>query len=138
VNDSINAGADNDTVIISQDTLGSTTVNLDGGTGSDILQVYKGTATAALDLASLKATNFETLDVSADGSSSSVALTSAGVRSLVNNGDSSILTLKLGTTSTNDAFTISTVLGETFTQGQSVKFFDASNHQIAQVNFTYV
>ena len=150
-NASVNAGAGADTVIVNQDKLGSASINLDGGTtfratvgnigadtSNDTLVVYKGTATAALDLTSLKATNFEILDVSADGSSSSVTLTSAGIRSLVNNGDSSILTLKLGTSSTNDAFTISTVAGETFTQGQNVKFFDASNHQIAQVNFTYV
>ena len=146
VGDSANGGAGNDTIIISQDKLGFAGFNLDGGTtpstgaddSNDTLVVYKGTATASLNLTSLNATNFETLDVATDTSSTTVLLSSAGIQSLVNNGDNSILTLKLGTTSTNDAYTFSLAAGETHTLGQNLKFFDASNHQIAQVNFTYV
>ncbi|PUE10642.1 hypothetical protein B9Z33_09380 [Limnohabitans sp. T6-20] len=140
VNDSINAGADNDTVIISQDTLGSATVNLDGGTGSDMLQVYKGTATAALDLTSLKATNFETLDVLTDTTGGiSVTLSSAGVQQLVGASASSVLTLRLGS---NDSYTVAVESGVSVSQGQSIKFYSnpdlAASHLIAQVNFSYV
>ena len=132
-----NGGAGNDTVIINQDKLGSTTTNLDGGSDTDTLVVYKGTSTAELDLRSLNATNFEILDVSTDTNATSVKLSSAGIRSLVNNGDNSILTLKLG--NGVDSISIASETNITATNyGQSCKFTDASNHLIAQVNFTYV
>ena len=135
VGDSANGGAGNDTVIISQDALGSSSTNLQGGADSDTLVVYKGSATASLDLSSLKATGFETLDLSTDTASNAVALTSAGVQALLGtSGVTSVLTLRLGG---NDSYTIAAEPNVTFTQGQSIKFYDNSALQIAQVNFVY-
>lgn len=135
--DSASGGAGNDTVTISQDALGSSTINLDGGSGTDSLVVYKGTATATLDLLSLKAKNFETLDFSSDSSANSVVLSSAGIQQLVNNSTSSVLNLKLGS---NDSYTIAGESGVTVSQGKNITFYSdaAMTHQIAQVTFTYV
>ncbi len=135
--DSANGGAGNDTVIISQEALGSSTVNLDGGAATDTLVAYKGTATAALNLTSLKAINFETLDLSSDSSANSVVLSSAGIQQLVNNSTSSVLNLKLGS---NDSYTITAESGVTVSQGKNITFYSdaAMTHQIAQVTFTYV
>ncbi len=130
-----NGGAGDDTVIINQDKLGSTTTNLDGGSGTDTLVVYKGTSTAALDLKSLKATNFEILDVFTDTNATSVTLSSDGIQSLVNGSNSSILTLKLGA---NDSYTIATEENIIATQGKSgVTFYSTgTDHtQLAQVIF---
>jgi Ca2+-binding RTX toxin-like protein len=147
VGDSASGGPGNDTIIISQDKLGSAGFNLNGGTtpntgadsSNDILIVYKGTETASLNLTSLNAINFETLDVAADNSSTTVLLSSAGIRSLVNNGDNSILTLKLG--NGIDTISFSTEANVTVQDfGSTRKFVETSNlsHVIAQVNLTYV
>ncbi len=135
--DSASGGEGNDTVTIRQDALGSSTINLDGGSGTDSLVVYKGTATATLDLLSLKAKNFETLDLSSDSNANSVVLSSAGIQQLVNNSTSSVLNLKLGS---NDSYTIAGESGVTVSQGKNITFYSdaAMTHQIAQVTFTYV
>ncbi len=135
--DSANGGDGNDSVIISQDALGSSSINLDGGVGSDTLTVWKGSATASLDLSALKAKNFETLDLSSDSSANSAVLSSAGIQQLVNNSTSSVLNLKLGS---NDSYTIAAESGVTVSQGKNITFYSdaAMTHQIAQVTFTYV
>jgi serralysin len=135
VGDRAEGGEDNDTVIINQSALGGSVVNLDGGAGNDTLQVW-GSTGVQLDLRSLNATNFERLDLAADGIATNVLLSSAGIMNLVNNSSGAdVLTLRM---SGSDSYTIAAEgNGITFTQGQNVRFMDSSNTLIAQVNFEY-
>jgi hypothetical protein len=115
--------------------VGASGVNLDGGAGSsDILRVF-GSTGAQLDLRNLNATNFERLDLAADGIGTNVLLSSAGIMNLVNNtSGTDVLTLRMSST---DSYTIAAETGITFTQGQNVRFMDSSNTLIAQVTFEY-
>jgi len=127
--------AGEDTVIINQTQNTGSTPILNGGADRDTLQVW-GVTGATLSLGSLNATHFERLDLSSDGSATQVLLSSASIMSLVNNTSGvDTLTLRLGA---NDSFSIQTEGGVTFTQGQSIRFMDSTNTQIAQVNFEYV
>ena len=84
---------------------------LDGGAGNDTLQ-FSGSTSATIDLNSLSAFNsFEILDVSADSVISSISLSSAGIQGLVDNGNSSVLNIKLSST---DLVSISTTGTETW------------------------
>ena len=78
----------------------------------------------------------EALDLKTDTSSNSVIFSAATVQNLVGAGNSSTLTLRLGS---EDSFTIDNSEA-LYTQGQSIKFYSDAAHttQIAQVNFTYV
>ena len=135
VGDRAEGGEGNDTVIISQSAVGASGSNLDGGAGSsDILRVF-GSTGAQLDLRSLNATNFERLDLSADGIATNVLLSSTGIMNLVNSSGADVLTLRMSGT---DSYSIAAETGITFTQGQNVRFMDSSNTLIAQVNFEYV
>ncbi len=129
--DSADGGTGNDIVIVSQSSLGGL---LNGGADSDTLVVY-GSANATLIISSLNAQNFEKLDVKTDSNSTNVVLSSAAISNLVNATGADTLTLRLGS---EDSYSIAAESGVTFTQGQSIKFFNASNTHIAQVNFEYV
>lgn len=137
--DSASGGAGDDTIIINQSGL-SGAFTIDGGTGSDTLQFY-ASSNASLDLGSTfaasKFNSINTLDLSQDSQSSAVVLSSAGVVGLVDNGSSSILTLKLS--SGADTYSISTVAGESASFGNnSVTFTNStSGATIATVNFVY-
>ena len=132
--DSADGGVGEDTVIINQSALGASGVNLDGGAGNDTLQVW-GSTGVQLDLRSLNATNFETLDLAADGIATNVLLSSAGIMNLVNNtSGADVLTLRMSST---DSYSIAAENGITFTQGQNVRFMDSSNTLIAQITFDY-
>ena len=125
-----------DTVIIDQSkyTGTDTAPILDGGAGTDTLQVW-GTSSATLSLASLNATNFERLDLRSDAAATQVSLSSAGIMQLVNNTSGvDVLTLRMGS---NDSYVINAPSTETVVQGQSVSFYNSSNTLIAQVNFEY-
>jgi Ca2+-binding RTX toxin-like protein len=136
--------AGDDVIIISQAALNSADSNtlIDGGTGgNDTLQFF-ATAGVVIDLsnpttgtlANGKFNSIETLDMSADGVSSNVILSSAGVIGLVDNGNSSVLTLKLS--SGSDTYSIAN--GETATFGNnSVTLANATNHTTATVNLIY-
>ena len=137
VGDSADGGEGADTVIISQSALGESGINLDGGAGTDTLRVW-GTNNAQLNLKSLKATNFELLDLAGDGSSSEVVLSSRGIMDLVKDATGpEILTLRLSR-SEIDSYTIEAENGIKVVQGESIRFLDSSSTVIAQVNFAYV
>lgn len=133
-------------MIISQAAIsGSFTLN--GGTtagisGSDTLQFWANAA-GALDLQALfsggqdsKYQNFSTLDLSRDGLSSDVKISSAAIRALVDDNNNSDLVVKL---STGETYSILAEAGVNATFGNnSVSFFDtASNTRIAKVDFTF-
>ena len=137
-------GAGIDFVIIDQAKLGSSTVNLDGGTTSrdatgtdtstDTLRVH-GSASVSLNLLDLKAQNFEKLDMATDGVATKVLLSSAGIQQLVNNtSGADVLTLRLGS---NDTYEVQTESGVTSSQGQFINFYTGTNTLIAQVKFEY-
>jgi Ca2+-binding RTX toxin-like protein len=131
-----NGGAGDDTVIINQAHNTGTSTILFGDAGTDTLQVW-GTSSATLSLDSLNATNFERLDLRTDGAATQVSLSSASIMQLVNNTSGvDVLTLRLGS---EDSYSIAAESGVTFTQGQSIKFFNSSNPLIviAQVDFNY-
>ncbi|MCF8149063.1 MAG: calcium-binding protein, partial [Sulfuritalea sp.] len=130
--DSADGGTGDDTVIVSQSSLGGL---LNGGADSDTLVVY-GSANATLNISSLNAQNFEKLDVKADSNATTVVLSSAAISNLVNATGADTLTLRLGS---EDSYSIAAESGVTFTQGQSIKFFNSSNPLIviAQVDFNY-
>lgn len=134
--DNASGGAGDDTIIISQSGL-SGAFTIDGGTGSDTLQFY-ASSNASLDLGSTfaasKFNSINTLDLSLDSQSSAVVLSSASVIGLVDNGNSSSLTLKL----TSGADTYSIASGETATFGNnSVTLTNTLNNTSATVNFVY-
>ncbi len=141
--DHAEGGGGDDTVIVAQ-TLASGSFTLYGGTsaggsGSDTL-LFHASASGALNLANVfsDATyeHFSVLDLSKDGVSSSVALSSAGIQNLVDNSNSSLLTLRL---SSGEAYSIEAESSVTTTFGNnSVRFFNSANVQIAQVNIEYV
>jgi hypothetical protein len=137
VGDRAEGGDGADTVIISQSALGASGVNLDGGAGAgfDTLRVF-GSTGAQLDLRNLNATNFERLDLSADGIATNVLLSSAGIMNLVNNtSGADVLTLRMSST---DSYTIESEAGVTVSQGRSISFYNSTNNNlIAQVNFDY-
>lgn len=135
VGDRAEGGDGADTVIISQSALGASGSNLDGGAGTDTLRVF-GSIGVQLDLRSLNATNFEILDLAADGNVTGVLLSSAGIMNLVNKTDGiDTLTLRLG--KGIDTYTIATESNITYSQSDTIGFFDANNVKIAQVNFEY-
>jgi Ca2+-binding RTX toxin-like protein len=129
-------GEGNDTVIINQSALGASGINLDGGAGNDTLQVW-GSTGVQLDLRSLNATNFERLDIAADGIATNVLLSSAGISNLVNS--SNVLTLSMkGSGSDKDTYTIAREDGVTVTLGESISFYNTNNNTlIAEVKFEY-
>jgi len=129
--DSADGGTGNDTVIVSQSSLGGA---LNGGADTDTLVIY-GNANATLNISSLNAQNFEKLDVKTDSNATNVVFSSSAISNFVNATGSDTLTLRLGS---EDSYSIATESGVTFTQGQSIKFFNTSNALIAQVNFEYV
>jgi hypothetical protein len=113
-------------------------VSLDGGAGTDTLQVWASSG-ATLNLGSLNATNFERLDLLSDTAATHVSLSSASIMQLINNPNSAdVLTLRMGS---NDTYTIASESNVTVTQGQSIAFYNGSvspSNLIAQVNFEYV
>ncbi len=129
--DSADGGSGNDAVIVSQTSLGGA---LNGGADYDTLIVY-GSANSTLIISSLNAQNFEKLDVKTDNSATNIILSSSAISNLVNSSGADTLTLRLGS---EDSYSIATESNVTFTQGQSVKFFNTGNTLIAQVNFEYV
>jgi Ca2+-binding RTX toxin-like protein len=111
VGDSGAGGIGDDTFIVDQTKVAGGFQTLDGGAGNDTLK-FSGSTSATVDLNSLSAFNsFEILDVSADSVISSISLSSAGIQGLVDNGNSSVLNIKLSST---DLVSISTVSGETW------------------------
>jgi Ca2+-binding RTX toxin-like protein len=142
LDDSADGGVGDDTVIINQSqntataTATATSTILDGGAGTDTLQVW-GTSSATLSLGSLRATNFEILDLRSDTATTQVSLSSASIMQLVNNSGVDVLTLHMGR---NDTYTIAANETATVTQGQSVSFYNGTAEPanlIAQVNFEY-
>jgi Ca2+-binding RTX toxin-like protein len=128
--DTLIGGAGNDTYVI--DTLADVvTENLNEGT--DTLRI---SGISSFNLNQLLANHVEALDLKTDTSSNSVIFSAATVQNLVGAGNSSTLTLRLGS---EDSFTIDNSAA-LYTQGQSIKFYADAAHttQIAQVNFTYV
>jgi hypothetical protein len=135
-------GAGDDTIIVAQNQA-SGNFTLNGGTtttasGVDTLQ-FHASAAGVLNLASVFTDaayeNFSVLDLSKDGVSSSVALSSAGIHNLVDSGNASALTLRL---STGETYSIASEDGVTTSLGNnSVTFFSGST-RIAQVNIEYV
>ena len=134
VSDRANGDKGNDTLIITQSQNTGSTMILDGGEGSDSLQVW-GMSGASLTLGSLNATNFERLDLQSDSASTHVSLSSASIMQLVNNSAAAdVLTLRMGS---NDTFTIASEDGVSVTQGQSISFYNSAATLIAQVKFEY-
>ena len=136
-------GSGNDTVIIKESSI-SGSFTLDGGTGSDTLQFY-ASASGSLNMRSIfggsedaSYQNFEVLDVSKDGVNSLIVISSDAIRALVDNGDSSVLTLRLNGAGDSYNFDIENdpAIDKTFLQN-GVAFTNAGV-QIAQVNFEYV
>jgi Ca2+-binding RTX toxin-like protein len=112
VSDSAIGGTGNDTFIIDQSKLTSGFPILDGGVGGSDTLKFAGSTSASLDLSSLSGfTSVEVLDVSADGVNSNIILSALGIQGLVDNGNSSVLNIKL---SANDLVSISIVSGETW------------------------
>lgn len=140
-------GAGNDTIIIAQ---GAATGNftLLGGTaagasGTDTLQFWASSG-GNLDMAAIfgganaaKYQHFSVLDLSRDGQSSNAALSSTAIQALVDNGNSSVLTLRLAA---GETYSIATESGISANFGDnSVSFLNSTTQaQIARVNIEYV
>ncbi len=128
-------GKGNDTFIIEQSKLVTGSFpTLDGGAGTDTLK-FLGVTSATVDLTSLSGfSSFETLDVSLDSTTNSnIILSSAGIQGLVDNGNASVLNIKLSAT---DLVSISTVSGETwsFNNTSNTYSFIQGGNIVAQAN----
>jgi len=121
ISDIGSGGNGDDTFIIDQSKLVTGSFpTLDGGAGNDTLK-FSGSTSATVDLNTLSGfTSFATLDVSADGVASNISLSSAGIQGLVDNGNLSVLNIKL---SANDLVSISTVSGETWSFNNSTNTY---------------
>jgi Ca2+-binding RTX toxin-like protein len=127
--------AGSDTIILAQSLLNTADSNtlIDGGSGTDTLQLF---ATSSLSLSSLSASKFnsiEVLDLSADSVDTVIELSSAGVRGLVDSG-SPALTIKLGA---GDSYSIasSDTLVSISNSGARLTLSDAQGQ--TTVNFVY-
>ena len=103
----IKGGGGDDTIFVNQSSLVASTFLLSGDTASnssgsnDTLQFW-ATSRGNLNLQSIFASGndakfqyFETLDLSKDGMSSNITISADWVRALVDNGDNSVLTIRL-------------------------------------------
>jgi Ca2+-binding RTX toxin-like protein len=136
-------GAGNDVIAISYAkwAAANTGFSADGGAGTaDVLELQMASA-GSLSLSSLTASQFnnlEVLDLSKDAVKTTLSLSAAGVQGLVDAGNSSVLTLRLGT-GASDVFQIAN--GEFSTQSANTVIFysDATlTTQTAQINLQYV
>ncbi len=144
--DSADGGAGNDVIAISYDiwaagNKGAGGFSADGGAGTaDVLELQMASA-GSLSHSSLTASQFnnlEVLDLSKDAVKTTLSLSAAGVQGLVDAGNSSVLTLRLGT-GAGDVFQIAG--GEFATQSANTVIFysDATlTTQTAQINLQYV
>jgi Ca2+-binding RTX toxin-like protein len=139
-------GAGNDTIIVAQ-SAATGNFTLHGGTpaaasGTDTLQFWaSNNGTLNMDAIfgganAVKYQHFQVLDLSRDGQTSNVALSSTAVQALVDNGNSSVLTLRL---SGGESYSIAQETGISFNLGDSsVSFLNAQGTQVARVNIEYV
>lgn len=135
-------GAGNDVIQISQSAIAGS-FTLDGGADTDTLQFY-ATSAGALNLQTIfpganasQFNSFEVLDLASDGVASTVNISAAAIRALVDAGASSRLTLRL---SANDSYTIeSGTAGDTNTTFSStgLTFRDAGGVAVAAIEFVY-
>jgi hypothetical protein len=130
-NDSMAGGAGNDTYIINST---GDTITESANAGTDTIRI---SGINSFNLSAIQAANIETLDLKSDVSANNVTLSATSIQNLVSSGNSSVLTLRLGS---EDLFTVDTATTNYYTQGQSLKFYSEAAHTnlIAQVNFTYV
>lgn len=148
-NDTANGGADNDVIALSYAKWqgGATGMLLDGGAGTDTLELQMASA-GTLNLAAFTTNqaqfqNFESLDLSKDTVQTNVQLTWGAVQNLVDQGNGSVLTLKLGTAA-GDTYSIVNGSGETATQSVNaagnnvITFLSSGSVQLGQVVVQYV
>ena len=142
--DFADGGAGNDTIIVAQNAITNASFTVDGGADSDTL-IFYATTSGSIDLKTAfnpnlgnNFNNFETLDLKTDGMSSRVEISADWVRNLVDKGDSSVLTLRLGA---EDSYTVrsNTASDTEYSFGSSsLTFQNSVGHIIATVNFSYV
>ena len=131
VSNLLNGGGGDDTLVATD---GNDTFI--GGDGEDTV-IWNAVANSELNMTTefsakdAQYQSIEVLDLSADGRSSEIKITSSGIRALADKGDNSTLTLRVSDT---DSYSISTESGVQVDKTDNIYTFkDASNKQIAQL-----
>ncbi|MBX9847878.1 MAG: hypothetical protein K2X64_01190 [Rhodocyclaceae bacterium] len=133
---SISAQGGNDTLYVSNSSLPGA---VDGGAGTDTAFI-SGLTTGSNSMSSLSTllSNIETLNIRADGVSSTTVFTAANIQAIVNQGTASELTILANT---GDTFSFSSTAGQYFTTtslgggNTDYTIFNASNAQIGVVHW---
>lgn len=140
--DSVSGGAGDDTLVLAKSDV-ATIVLLSGGAGTDTLR-FQVTAPGALNLSSLMAgsnadkfQSIEKLDLKSDGVANRVEISADWVRALVDGGNASQLSLKLG--AGDDYILKSGTAGDAnvVLSNNTVEFVSALGVTVAKVNFDY-
>ena len=140
VGDVGDGGIGDDTLVVAQSSMLSGSYTLDGGIGTDTLRFY-ASAAGSLDMEALfagsnaaKFQNLEKLDLSQDGLASIVQITSAAVQALVDQGNSSFLTIKL---TAGEQYTFVQAGGEQVVGSGNTFAFKSGSTTVATVQFEY-
>ena len=126
-NDKLIGGAGNDIYIVNST---GDVITEAAGAGTDTVRI---SGITSFNLGAIQATNIENLDLKTDTSANNVTLSSSAIKALVNLGNSSILSLSLGS---NDSYQIAAESNVFFTdtRGSTTFYSDAAKTaQIAQV-----